>query len=49
MLMELSTRIITEHLHQGGGVLRNFPLPSALQINLQGDGLHVQDEYDMSS
>ena len=33
----------------GGGVPRNFPLPSGLQINLQGDGLHIHDEYDLSS
>ena len=33
----------------GGGVPRNLPLPSALQINLQGDGLHVHDEHDLSS
>ena len=24
-------------------------LPSALRINLQGDGLHIHDEYDLSS
>ena len=40
MLFIISTR---------GGVPRNFPLPSALRINLQGDGLHVHDEYALSS
>ena len=33
----------------GGGVPRNFPLPSALRINLQGVGLHVHDAYVLSS
>ena len=34
---------------RGGAILNPLPLPSALRINLQGDGLHVHDEYDLSS
>ena len=38
-----------ECFYQGGILLNSLPLPSVLQINLQGDGLHVHDEYDLSS
>ena len=41
--MELSTRNITEYLHQGDVSQEIFP------YNWQGDGLHVHDEYDLSS
>ena len=30
-------------------ILNPLPLPSAPRINLQGDGLHVHDEHDLSS
>ena len=33
----------------GGSAPRNLPLPSALRITLQWDGLHVHDEHDLSS
>ena len=46
--MELSTRNITEYLHQGD-IPRILPLPSALWNTLQVDSLHVHDEYDLSS
>ena len=36
-------------LYQGVTILNPWPLPSALRINLQGDGLHVHDDYDLSS
>ena len=36
-------------LYQGETILNPLPLPSALGVNLQGDGLHVHDEYDLSS
>ena len=35
-------------LYQGETILNPLPLPSALWISLQGDGVHVHDEYDLS-